>query len=183
MSVFYQQGRYRGRVTKQAMGETSKGNPQFVLTFLVIGVYEGDDLETCSQSYERSVFRVINENTIKYVLEDLKQLGYTRDSFKFLDPSATNFHNFAGEEYDFVCDHETYEGKDREKWQLARDGSGFEVKPLASDKMRKLDALFGKGLRASAPLASAPRGRAQSSAAVAEDDGPPNTPIDDDVPF
>ena len=184
MSVFYEQGRYRGRVTKQAIGETKTEQPQFVLSFQVIAQYFGEDLENVAQVYERSMFRVINGNTIQYVTQDLEQLGYPHDSFRFLSPDTPNFHNFAGHEFDFVCKHETYQGKESEKWSLARDGEGFEVKPLATDKMRKLDALFGKQLKggASTPVARP----AASRTATAVDDGPPphDAPISDEgLPF
>lgn len=148
---FYQPGRYWGRIVAQAIGMTSKNNPQFVLTFKVIGKVNPEDpdgeLLPVSEQYERSIFKVITDKTIDYVMEDLQKLGFDRETFKELDPNTPGFQSFVGNELAFYCDHDTYEGTVREKWGLARDGSGLQIKPLEPKQMRELDSLFGKHLK------------------------------------
>lgn len=196
----YEVGRYYGRVTRQAMGETSNGNAQFVLSFLILGKVNladpGGDLLTCPQG-ERSVFRTITDKTIDYVIEDLKALGYTKPSFKYLDPGTPGFEDFTGKELEFFCDHkldnrDDHQGELREQWGIARASSGPKVNPLDAKKARGLDALFGKQLKSlaadAAPSTAAPKGRSPATM-----DEPPvedgNRALqeaaagDDDIPF
>lgn len=148
---YYQAGVYWGRVTKQALGKTRNDNPQFVLRFLVLGKVDPanptGDLISCEQ-YERSVYRVITDKTIPFVLEDLATLGFSGDSFRLLDPSDPDCHDFTDQQLAFYCQHESYEGVLREKWGIAR--SGGEVEPLAPKEVRQLDAMFGDSLRQAA---------------------------------
>lgn len=178
-SPFYERGRYLGRVVGQGLSESSKGTPQIVIRFKVLEFESGDPV---NQQYERTVYRAITEKTMPYVTADLKVLGYTRDSFKFLDPKVQGFHSFDGQEAIFVCNHEPdLQGDLREKWGIApAEGAAFEIKkPLEAKKLRDLDSLFGKQLREG--VRSAQPEKAQTATAVV-DNGPPND-FDDDVPF
>ena len=169
----YEVGRYYGRVTRQAMGETSNGNAQFVLSFLILGKVNladpGGELLACPQG-ERSIYRAITENTIDFVMDDLRALGYTKPSFKYLDPETPGFVDFTGKELEFFCSHEAdnrdgRSGELREKWGIARAKS--QVKPLDAKKARGLDALFGKQLKAlaadAAPSTAAPKDRSPAT--------------------
>lgn len=160
----YEVGRYYGRVTRQAMGEAKTGNPQFVLSFVILGKVNLADPEgellSCPQG-ERSIYRTITEGTIQFVIEDLQALGYTKPSFKYLDPATPGFVDFAGKELEFFCSHETdnRDGNLREKWGIAR--AKREIAPLDAKKARNLDALYGKQLKSLAADAT------PSTAAVA----------------
>lgn len=149
MAPAYDVGRYWGRITNQQLGESRNGHPQLVITFLILGRVDptdpDGDLVPCDQR-ERSVFRVIMESTLDYVVEDLALLGFYGSSFRQLDLQAANAVNLCGSELAFFCDHDEYQGKVREKWSIARDG-GVQIKPLDDKAVRQLDAMFGAGLK------------------------------------
>jgi hypothetical protein len=82
------------------------------------------------------------------------------------------------------CAHEDdQEGGKRERWGIARHGGGsLEVKALEPKKLRDLDNLFGKALKAMhAPATPAPRASAAQPAAAPPDGD--YVPTDQDVPF
>lgn len=191
----YDPGTYWGKVTNQQLGTTSNDNPQFVLTFSVSGqVNPADpegDLLACPAG-ERNVYRVITDKTIPFVLEDLARLGFVGDDFAQLDLSMPSCQDFTGTEMAFFCQHDTYDGKVREKWGLAR-GGGANVKPLESGELRSLNAMFGKELKAQSralkkakqetappaePEPTAPPLNAETVATEAA-----ATPAGDDIPF
>lgn len=151
----YDKGRYIAEVTNQELSETkgsgAKGpQPQFVLTFRPLGMRDlhnpGGELIACDE-YERSIFRVINDKTIEYVLEDLEALGFEGTSFDQLSQSHPNCYSFVGKEIEVSCQHEEYQGKTVERWSLAKNGGGFIPKKLDSQSAKKLDAMFGQKLK------------------------------------
>jgi hypothetical protein len=187
MSVFYQPGRYRGQIVAQALGQAKTGTPQFVLRFKVLEFENG---ESAPAQYERTIFRSLTVNTMPYVIEDLKTLGYTRDNFNCLDPNDPNHHSFVGQDVVVFCQYEDgQDGNEREKWGIASGGGGkLEVEPLGSGKLRELNNLFGKQLRSelghakSQAKPTAAPNRPTPSAVASEP--PPHAPVDDDdVPF
>jgi hypothetical protein len=180
-SPFYQPGQYVAEVTQQALGEAGTGTPQFVLRVKILG--RPDPAEPDSyvpvQQYERTIYRAITENTIDYVMEDLKTLGFAGNSFSDLDPASPNHQSFAGKQIDVYCKHEDdQKGNTREKWGLSGRQKALEVKPLDSKKTRSLDSLFGKNLKTIAQTAKP--AAVQRSVAVADN---PHGITDDDVPF
>ena len=145
---FYEEGRYKGVVSSQALGKSSTGNAQFVLTFEILGGVDPtqpDNLIRVPQG-QRSIFRSITEKTIDWFVDDLKFLGYNRSSFQPLDPSHANHHSFKGMEIEVECRHKQYQGETREQWNLVTDGGGFKVEPVDNATLRKLDSLWGKKL-------------------------------------
>lgn len=179
MSIYYPPGRYRGRVVGQAMTMTKKEEPQFVLTFDLVGLYDPSQPEALAavNPGQRSVFRVINQNTIDYMIQDLQYLGFDKASFGLLDPSVDGHHSFIGREIDALCSHEEYEGAQREKWQLSRGGGGMNLKPADNTAMRKLDALFGAKLKANAAPTKKSAASQQNANAKAEQ------PQEEAIPF
>ena len=145
---FYEEGRYKAVVSGQALGKSSTGNTQFVLTFEILGGIDPtqpDNLIRVGQG-QRSIFRSITEKTIDWFVDDLKFLGYNRSSFQPLDPSHANHHSFKGMEIEVECRHKTYQGEQREQWNLVTDGGGLKLEPADSSDLRKLDSLWGKKL-------------------------------------
>lgn len=147
MSVYYSSGPYIGRVLEQALGESkNKGTPQLVLKFQIINEVDritGERLELREQQ-ERWVYIYLTEKAMDMALKALKALGYRKNSLRFLDPTIEGFHNFAGTEVELYCKHEEYEGEQQERWSV---NTPFESKPVDASSIRKLDALFGKGLK------------------------------------
>jgi hypothetical protein len=179
---FYEQGKYACKVTDQALGEAKTGAPQFVLQFTVLGQVDPADPSRyipAPAHYTRTFYRAITEKTIGYFMEDLKTLGFTGDSFKDLDPNSDNFQDFRGRDIDMYCGHEKdQEGNLREKWGVARTTSPLEVKPLESKKVRELDNLFAKHLKAIKPAVVAPKEQAATENRTGTYIG-----ADEDVPF
>ncbi len=140
-------GYYVGHIQKWAMSEAKSGNPQFVLTF-ALAHYKaaGGKQEECP-ALERNIYRVITEKTIEYFVNDLKALGYDRDNFDDLDPASANAFDFSGIEMEARLKYETFEGKEREKWDLAVVKGGAEVKPLEQTGVASLNARFGSNLK------------------------------------
>lgn len=160
---FYQPGRYWGKVTRQHLGETSTGNPQIILSFEVKGMVnpadpEGDLLGV-NANYERSVYRVITENTIDYVKADLDILGWYGVRWSQFDEGSSECVDIRGKEIAFICTHENKQTKDettgkwvntaevREVWSIAQANTGPLVKPLEPAKAKALDAMFGRVLK------------------------------------
>lgn len=176
---FYAAGSYACKIVGQALSETGTGKPQFVLRFKVMGLVDPEDSSRfipAQQQFDRSHYRTITDKTIPYFVEDLKALGFSVSSFKELDSNTPGFQDMRGREVEMECAHENdLNGESREKWGVARTGSGtFEVKPLEPKKLRDLDNLFGKHLKG---LKSSPPATAPQPVAV----GPGIT--DDDIPF
>lgn len=179
MSVYYPQGRYLCQVTDQAIGEAGTGTPQVAIKFRVLETEAGDPVD---QQYERTAYLFLSEAAAPRTIEVLKELGYDRDSFRYLDKGVTGAQDLGGVQFVGFCVHDAYNGNEKEKWGIATEGGGLEVKPMEAKKIRDLDALFGKHLKGGVSK-SAPDKRTQSAVAVA-DEGPPNTPFgDQDVPF
>lgn len=150
MAIQYEEGRYWVKVTGQAFGKSKKkGTPEFSLRVLVKGRINPEqpdgDLLPCNQN-ERTIYLYITEGTAEFVLRDLERIGFDKSSFKFLNPSNEHFHDFRDAEFEALCDHEEYEGKQNEKWRFAKPRGQMDVAPLEADEVRKLDALFGKQL-------------------------------------
>src|SRR5258707_14687627 len=99
MKPFYEPGKYVAEVLNQGFSEAKTGTTQFVLRFRVLGHPNPDDPNsylTGTQQGERTMFRAITENTVKYFIEDLKTLGFTGNSFRLLDPNTPGYHDFTG---------------------------------------------------------------------------------------
>lgn len=148
----YTPGTYLARITRQQLGKTSKGNPQFVLSFTVEAKVAADgsgNLEQCPV-YERSIFRAITDKTVTYLMEDLDYLGIGAElsSFGQLDQDSPQCVRVIDQEIEVVCQHEMYEGQLKERWSLNRGGSGLQIEPVDKQEIRQLDTLFGKQLKA-----------------------------------
>lgn len=191
----YEQGNYWCKITNQQLGESKeKKTPQWVLTFDVVGKINPADPEGeligCDQ-YERSIFRVITDKTVDYLIEDVKRLCERAGikpvllGFEYLDPKTPGFLDFKDVEFEAYCKHDTYEGKTREQWGISRGSKGLEVTPLDDNGVRNLNAMFGRHLKSlgggstQRPMSrSAPASKADAVASGVHPDSPP-----DDIPF
>lgn len=186
MSDRLEPGYYVGHVQSWQLGENENtGNPQFVLTFTLAHRRRGRELIDCPH-WNRSIFRVITDKTVEYFAADLRALGYDRDDFDGLDPDGPCPFDFEGIEIEASMKLEEYEGKTREKWDLAVVGGGApKVKALEAGGTAKLNALFGGALKAAPPRLN--RVRAPAPAPASDyDDGtapPARSEQDDPIPF
>lgn len=204
MALEFDPGRYWCKVTDQGLGLNSKDNEQFYLKFEVVGRINPADPEgqllDCPQGKERTVYRVITAKTFDWLKRDLKYLcecGKLTPKFggvEMLDPRTPGFVDFTNIEFETWCEHDTYEGKTRERWNI--ESGGGEVKPLDDKAIRKLNAMFGKELaslgpppQAATPAKTTRTTCKTATAAVADSvESPPfneveNTKPDDDIPF
>lgn len=172
-------GKYVGHIQQWSLGKASTGNPQFTITF-ALAYYKlaGGGQEDCP-SLERTIFRSITDKTIDFFVKDLQALGYDRDTFDALDPKAPDAFDFQGIEIEASLKYETYEGKEREKWNLAMTGGGLVIEPLEQSGLASLNAMFGSNLKAmrAAGAVAAPR-RAEPAPAGAD----PGSK-DEEIPF
>ena len=193
--IEFAQGRFHCKVVGQFLSAAKSGNEQFALQFEPIGQINPADPEgellNCPVGKSRTMYRAITPKTIDWLKKDLKYLcergGITPrfTSFADLCPNTPGFTDFTNIEFEAWCDHETYEGKTREKWNIA-SGSA-EAKPLEPAAMRKLDALFGKELKSLSGEPAKPAGRTvaqkKQPATVPPRDESENTTPDLDIPF
>jgi hypothetical protein len=203
MPLYYNPGTYLGEITNHILGETKTGKPQLILQFMVQAmVNEADPANplSCGDQYERTMYRVITDKTIDFVMEDLQRLGFQGNSFSELDLNTDVHQDFRGQKHEFYCQHREYNGKTHEDWGFARGAA--VAKPLDTNSVRQLDAMFGKQLKAQsqAAKAAAPQQAAPVAVPVAAQSvpqanvrmQPPSaatpqaasaTPQSDDIPF
>lgn len=184
--TYYSQGAYKCEVIDQGLSMSSTEKPQIWLLVRVLQSNDNPDL-TINQ-YERTIFWTLTEKTIDFTLDKLERLGFSGQSFRDVDPNVEGHHSFVGQIIDCWCRLETYEGKEREKWDLSRDLTVTPPDPLGDSDARKLDALFGRKLKE--------RFKKSSAAKPAKAESQPNEPLavgnvqsagappaDDDIPF
>lgn len=177
-STYFHQGRYWGRVVDWNLGTSrNKGTPQFSVTFEVTDELDsmGERAGLVGSPQQRTVYLYLTEKSMSIALEALKVLGYNRTSLKHLDRSSQQAHDFSGIECELYCKIEEYEGEDRERWSINTPRE--PVKPVDPNDLRKLDALFGKHLKAQAGNGSAPQQQQTEGAPVGA------APASDDIPF
>jgi hypothetical protein len=157
MAAYFDKGKYRIRITDQSLGENRNGNPELQLRFDVIGIHTKAGVEEMNGEYPRTIYLVMTDGTIGtadkpgWVLEVLRSLNFNGQSFAQLDPSHEKAVSFVGLEIDARCDHEEYDGREREKWSIVRPNASSTLapaKPLEKKSLRALDAKFGKVLKA-----------------------------------
>jgi hypothetical protein len=175
---YYEEGVYRCEVVSQGLGESSTGTPQFVIRVKVLSELSGGE-EVPVNSYERTSYLYLSEKAIESSIKRLKVMGFAGTSFRQLDPNAQGFHDFSGTIIEMVCKHETYDGKDTEKWGVRiSESKPLEIKAMDQKKLRDLDNLFGKQLKEGSAIQPPRRTQNQSSP-------PPFAEgvSDDDMPF
>jgi hypothetical protein len=145
-------GKYRVRFvggTSQGFGESKqKGTPYFFATFEPIAFIADDGTEeTGIPKDRRDVELYITENTADRVVNNLRSIGWKGSTFANLDPGVAGYHDLAGVEAVLECKLETYEGKERDKWEFPRPPRHSE---LGKDAKKSLDRLAGKALKSKA---------------------------------
>jgi hypothetical protein len=182
MATFYEQDTYSCEIVSQAITESSTGNPMVVVEFRVLSYADGNPV---TKQFNRNYRKAVTAKTVEYVVNDLRAMGFTGSSWSELEPSSPNYQSLAGQVLFMYCKHE--EGFER--WGVSRDNTPRESKPIEhvdAAKLRRLDAMFGKALAATATQA-APKRVNLSSAATATP--APRRAVeqpmiqDDDIPF
>ena len=152
MALYFKPGRYLCRIKNQGFSKTKAGDDQFFLLFDIVGEInpadpEGDLIST-NPGERTAYFTLKTDKNAEFFVKDMRRLGCPMTSFGMLDPNNDGFHNFGGIETEFTCEKNEYQGKESERWQLAREGGGGPVAvPLDAKETRRLDALFGAALK------------------------------------
>lgn len=157
MATDFAQGKFYCRVVGQGLSVAKSGNEQFWIQVEPIGQInpadpESPDLLRCPQGKTRTIYRAITDKTIDWIKRDLEYLMERSGKsggiggFEYLDPNTPGYVDFTNAEVEATCDHEDYQGKTQERWNLA-SGTGMQAKPLEEKSVRKLNAMFGKELR------------------------------------
>lgn len=185
----YDVGRYEVEVTSQGFQKASTGNMQFILQFKVLGSVDPADPNTLLSVApgERKYYKTITENTVDWLMEDLKAIGVEGlTSWSQLDPNIRpeGFIDLIGKKTDMMCGSRNgQDGKSYEDWTIAREGSAGKPIDNADKKdVQALDRLFGKHLKKGASPARAPQ-RSAPVAAPAPQPVAAGGVIDDDIPF
>ncbi len=136
----YDIGKYRGKVIDYGiMPGTDSKNPQVFIEFELLGRYgPTGELAPCLPG-RRTYFKAVTPNTVNWLIEDLKTLGYDRDGLKFLDPSVIGAADLYGHEADLLCEHEVWQGNARERWSIFRDRHRERAN---ADELAALDARY-----------------------------------------
>lgn len=156
----YEAGNYRAKITGQRFGELPTGTPYFALDFEPIQSLGANEFpETV---YQRDLLLFLSQGAAQYTIEKLRRIGWEGSRFSDLDPTREGFDSLAGIEIDVTCGRND---KGYETWDLM--AAGGRARESDSALPAKLDKLFGKALKASAPRKAAVP---QPAAQEAEDD-------------
>ena len=89
----------------------------------------------------------ITEKTVDRYSEDLAFLGFQGDPSQ-LDPSAgSEFINLAGSTGHFYSKKSTYQGTEREDWNVDRPKTSKSPQPLDPASRMEMDVLFGSSFK------------------------------------
>jgi hypothetical protein len=113
--------------------------------FVLIGGYDEEtgQLRPCP-ALKRTYYKAITPNTIDWLASDLKAIGFDGPGLEYFDPETPGAANLFGTEIDVICEHETYDGRPRERWSIHR-ASGREK--LRRDELAGLDLQFAGAFR------------------------------------
>lgn len=142
----YEPGIYRARIVAQGFSESKqKSTPFFFLHIEVVSAAGPNRMP--SKAYQRTIDWYCTENTIGFVLEKLRRLGWTGSKMAELAPGHPQHHSFVGDEIDVECKIEN----EYDRFDIVAGSSGSGAAPEAKQGIAsKLDKLFGKAIAASA---------------------------------
>ena len=153
----YEKGTYRATIVGQGFPEPSEYGLQYAIE-LEIGVSK--DRRTSYLSLTDA-----DGNRAEYADASIKVLRYlgfceSEADFAQLDPDHSEHHSFIGKVVDAYCSPKVKDSKTSERWYINTPGAGTAIKPLEKSSIRKLNALFGKEIKAPAdspPPVTAPK--------------------------
>lgn len=145
-------GLYRGRAHTWGLGKAGTGTPQWVLGLTVSEIARDEyDPRAGFESLQddkgepaplkRQVFMAITPGTKNMVEANLKALGYTGPlKSSRLNPGNPDSFDFAKADILVTCSHDNYQGRDREKWELARQMRS----QMTREDQDQFDQMFGE---------------------------------------
>lgn len=145
------EGKYWGPVTKLAFGQSKNGSPQVEVS---IQLTHNEQLEKLAQPIERTSFWSLVGAAEDYSMKKLDAIEFNGDFH-----NSPDYGQQAKEGVWWVCEHDEYNGKTRERWDLLEWGTGRETKPMETDTLRTLTARWkarNSGKPKPAPAAAGP---------------------------
>lgn len=129
-------GTYLGKLAKWGSAESKTGTPYVYLDFTVGHRARDGQWAAMSKTETRTVYLYTSDAAYPYSAEKLTALG-----FNGLFNSGMDFSDAVKNDgVALECAHEEYDGKTREKWNLAYGGDGYEHTALDADRVRALNS-------------------------------------------
>lgn len=168
---YYAPGQYKAIIKHVGLSESKDKKTPYVQLIVeptgMIDVGSGN-VSPVDRSFDREIMLWLTESTADRTCEDLRRIGFTGDSFdELVDGPARE--SLIGQEVQCRCEAQLNKGKEYEKWNLSGSArSAVNNAKLDDHGVRKLNALFGKQLKASKLQQANTPGPAQPVRADAE---------------
>lgn len=147
MGTYYEQSEYWCEIVDHGLSEAKTGTHQLFVKFKVLGRVNASDPEKYDadeQQYERIMYQAITAKSVEIALDKLEALGFTGTAWSEFDRANPDSQDLVGNSIKMYCKHETYNGEQKERWDISRGGGNR----MDAEATSKLDSLFGKELRA-----------------------------------
>jgi len=158
-------GNYTGDILSAVTG-AGKSGPQLVIEFAIQYFWNRDKWVPVADTTRR-IYVSLSAKAWPYAVKKLEPLGFN-GSF-----SQPIFEKMEGIE--LTCDLDSYEGKQREKWEFTSWG-GSEIEPVADDQLRLLTARWRNEHQE-------PPGKQPPPASSTSNRPPPPPPTGDEIPY
>lgn len=156
-------GRYYARLVGQTIGQNKKGTDVITLNVDVEYWWNETAWVAVPGQESRTIYIYLSEGSWPYAEKKLEALGFNGRFDQDIE--------FSLKQFEIECNHETYEGKLREKWELVNWGSATELAELPMQSATRYAALW----KARAQPRPKPEGHPQSP--------PPKPPTGKEIPF
>lgn len=143
-------GTYFGQLQGGKVTKAKSGSPQMEVEFLVINVWNGSEWTPIAPGTMRTIYMSLTDDAWPYSQRKLEALGFNGN---FRDPDFGN--EAKGEGVQLLCNHDSYNGKASEKWELANWGKR-ENGSAGADVLRTLEARWKSNAAAPARPAGRP---------------------------
>ncbi|MAH46991.1 hypothetical protein CMI37_14285 [Candidatus Pacearchaeota archaeon] len=148
MGLYYEPGEYWAEILNHGLTESRKlKTPQLFVTMRVLGTVnpeEPDKYDPVQRQYERTIYKPLTDKTVAFVMDFLVAIGFTGERYADFDLLNGGSCDLRGNSIKVYCEHETYNAKEQERWNLSR---GSRVQPMEQTAVSRLDSLFGQELR------------------------------------
>lgn len=115
----WDEGQYQGKIVSLKMGSSAKKGTPLV------------EVEVEIQGHRKRVQWYLTGASEQYTIEKLRRIQANL---------ATEPPTYSGDDFDWTCKHEDYNGKPQEKWDIAANSG---IKPMDDDRRRLLIAKLG----------------------------------------
>lgn len=133
----YRPGTYYAEKVSVAVGETEKGTPYVAVEFKPKHYAVNGSWEDVPDPEPRTMFFYMSDKAAEFSIEKLRTIGFNGN---FTEPDVTGDANGG---FNVDCKMEVYNGKERDKWELAGfGGGGLTHKAPEPDKVRHLNNLW-----------------------------------------